>query len=175
MKRIIAFLIALLPLTNILACNNDEEPTIIKNEDQKPPVEIPSENETPDEEVSDNNINISTMNLTVNNTTLKVNLADNAATKALAERLKNGPITYKADDYGGFEKVGGLGFSLPSADTRITTQPGEIMLYTGNQLCIFFDSNTWSYTPIGKIEGMSKNQLKEAFGTGEVSISLEME
>ncbi|MDO4960204.1 MAG: cyclophilin-like fold protein, partial [Prevotellaceae bacterium] len=80
------------------------------------------------------------MNLKVNNSTLKVKLADNAATKALLERLKEGAITYNAHDYGGFEKVGALGFSLPSNDTRITTEPGDIMLYTSNQLCIFFDS-----------------------------------
>ncbi|MCQ2217389.1 MAG: hypothetical protein MJZ33_02760 [Paludibacteraceae bacterium] len=112
------------------------------------------------------------MNLIVNNTTMKVKLADNAATKALIERLKEGTITYNAHDYGGFEKVGSLGFSLPSNDTYITTEPGDIILYTSNQLCIFFDSNSWDYTPIGKIEGMTKQQLKEAFGTGEVSITL---
>lgn len=116
-----------------------------------------------------------TMNLSVNGKTLKVNLADNAATKALIERLKEGTITYNAHDYGGFEKVGGLGFSLPANDTYITTEPGDIMLYTSNQFCIFFDSNSWEYTPIGKIEGMTKQQLKDAFGTGEVSITLSLD
>lgn len=120
----------------------------------------------------DNTMNL---NLKVNNSTMKVKLADNAATKALVERLKEGAITYNAHDYGGFEKVGALGFSLPSNDTYITTEPGDIMLYTSNQLCIFFDSNSWEYTPIGKIEGMSKQQLKDAFGTGEVSITLSLD
>ena len=116
-----------------------------------------------------------TMNLKVNNCSLKVNLADNSATKALIERLKEGAITYNAHDYGGFEKVGALGFSLPSNDTYITTEAGDIMLYTSNQLCIFFDSNSWEYTPIGKIEGMTVQQLKDAFGTGEVSIMLSLD
>ena len=115
------------------------------------------------------------MNLKVNNSTMKVKLSDNAATKALVERLKGGAVTYNAHDYGGFEKVGALGFSLPSNDTYITTEPGDIMLYTSNQLCIFFDSNSWEYTPIGKIEGMTKQQLKDAFGTGEVSITLSLD
>lgn len=119
--------------------------------------------------------NYSTMNLKVNNSTMKVKLSDNAATKALVERLKEGAITYNAHDYGGFEKVGALGFSLPSNDTYITTEPGDIMLYTSNQLCIFFDSNSWEYTPIGKIEGITKQQLKDAFGTGEVSITLSLD
>lgn len=120
-------------------------------------------------------VDYNTMNLEVNNSTMKVKLSDNAATKALVERLKEGTITYNAYDYGGFEKVGALGFSLPSNDTYITTEPGDIMLYTSNQLCIFFDSNSWEYTPIGKIEGMTKQQLKDAFGTGEVSITLSLD
>ncbi len=117
---------------------------------------------------------LSTMNLEVNNTIFKVNLADNSATRALLERLKEGPITYNAHDYGGFEKVGALGFSLPSNDTYITTEPGDIVLYTSDQLCVFFDSNSWDYTPIGKIEGMPQ-QLQEVFGTGEVSITLSLD
>ena len=121
------------------------------------------------------NVDYNTMNLKVNNSTMKVKLSDNAATKALVERLKEGAITYNAHDYGGFEKVGALGFSLPSNDTYITTEPGDIMLYTSNQLCIFFDSNSWEYSPIGKIEGMTKQQLKDAFGTGEVSITLSLD
>ena len=119
--------------------------------------------------------NSTTMTLTVNNHTLKVNLADNAATEALLSRLHDGPITYTANGYGGFEKVGALGFSLPSNDTYITTEPGDIMLYTSNQLCIFFGQNSWEYTRIGKIEGMTKQQLKDAFGTGEVSITLSLD
>ena len=120
------------------------------------------------------NENDNTMNLNVNNSTLKVALADNAATKALLELLKNDAITYNAHDYGGFEKVGALGFSLPANDTHITTQPGDIMLYNSDQLCVFFESNSWDYTPIGKIEGLTKQQLKDAFGTGEVSITLSL-
>lgn len=116
----------------------------------------------------------STMNLKVNNQTVKVNLTKNAATEALLTLLKNGPITYTANDYGGFEKVGALGFSLPSSDTDITTEAGDIMLYTNNQLCIFFDSNSWQYTRIGKIEGMTKDQLKNTFGDGQVNITLSL-
>lgn len=116
----------------------------------------------------------STMNLKVNNQTVKVNLTKNTATEALLTRLKNGPITYTANDYGGFEKVGALGFSLPSSDTDITTEAGDIMLYTNNQLCIFFDSNSWQYTRIGKIEGMTKDQLKNTFGDGQVNITLSL-
>ncbi len=126
-------------------------------------------------DIDNENHNNIAMNIKVNNSTLNVKLADNEATQALVERLKGGAVTYNAHDYGGFEKVGALGFSLPSNDTYITTEPGDIMLYTSNQLCIFFDSNSWEYTLIGKIEGMTKQQLKDVFGTGEVSITLSLD
>lgn len=116
----------------------------------------------------------SNMYLTVNEQTLKVNLADNDATKALVAKLNASPITYTANDYGGFEKVGALGFSLPSNDTSIATEVGDIMLYNSNQLCIFFGSNSWAYTRIGKIDGMSSQQLKDIFGNGQVSITLSL-
>lgn len=127
-------------------------------------------------DVNFNNITktTSTMNLIVNNHTLKVTLADNSATQALLSKLKDSPVAYNAHDYGGFEKVGALGFSLPSSDVNITTETGDIMLYTSNQLCIFFESNSWEYTRIGKIEGMTKEQLKEVFGSGEVNITLSL-
>ncbi len=116
-----------------------------------------------------------TMKLKVNDEILTVKLAENVATTALVNQLKKGPVTYKADDYGGFEKVGGLGFSLPTANTHITTQPGDVMLYLGNQLCIFLDKNSWEYTRIGTIEGLSEDQLKSALGNGTVSITLSLE
>ena len=107
---------------------------------------------------------------------LEVTLEDNTAVRELVELLKQGDITYTADDYGGFEKVGSLGRTLTSSDTTITTEPGDVVLYTSNSICIMVGSNTWSYTRIGKIKGYSATQLKELIGVGkgsvEVTISL---
>lgn len=119
--------------------------------------------------------NQSSMFLKVNNSILTVQLADNEATKALLGRLQNGDISFKANDYGGFEKVGALGFSLPSNDVSLSTEAGDVMLYSSNQLCIFFDKHSWSYTPIGKIEGKTAEELKNVFGAGEVSITLSID
>lgn len=168
MKKVI---VSLLPMF-LLACqpvniNVEGKDDTAKNEEIKK-----DDSEKKDE---GEKTEISTMKLNVNSSILNVKLSDNVATKALVERLKKGPVTYSAHDYGGFEKVGPLGFTLPSSDTQITTQPGDIMLYTSNQLCIFFDSNSWSYTSIGKIEGLSAQQLKDTFGTGEVSITLSLD
>ena len=114
--------------------------------------------------------------LTVDGTTRSVTLADNTATRSLLEALEKDAITYEADDYGGFEKVGGLGRSLPTSNERITTVPGDIMLYQGNQLVIFYGSNQWSYTRIGQIDGATADNLKTFLraGQGPVQVTLSL-
>ena len=107
----------------------------------------------------------------VNNQILDVELEDNSATKELKEKLKNGDIIVEAHEYGGFEKVGDLGFSLPREDTNITTKVGDIVLYQGNQISIFYNSNSWSYTKLGKIQNTSSNELKNVLGNGDVKIT----
>ncbi|MDE6274403.1 MAG: hypothetical protein K2L87_05085, partial [Clostridiales bacterium] len=89
---------------------------------------------------------ITAMYITINGNKLEVDLAENSSVDALVERLKQGDIVYTANDYGGFEKVGNLGFSLPTDNTQITTQAGDVILYSGNQIVLFYGSNTWSYT-----------------------------
>lgn len=116
--------------------------------------------------------------LSVDGATRSVTLADNAATQALLATLEKGAITYEADDYGGFEKVGALGRSLPTSNERITTVPGDIMLYQGDQLVIFYGSNQWSYTRIGQIDGATAESLKTflraGLGSVQVTLSLSM-
>lgn len=107
----------------------------------------------------------------VNNQILDVELEDNSATKELKEKLKNGDIVIEAHEYGGFEKVGDLGFSLPREDTSITTKVGDIVLYQGNQISVFYNSNSWSYTKLGKIQNTSANELKNILGNGDIKIT----
>ena len=80
-------------------------------------------------------------------------------------------IVVNAHEYGGFEKVGDLGFSLPREDTNITTSAGDIVLYQGNQISLFYNSNSWSYTKLGKIQNISSNELKNILGNGDVTIT----
>ncbi|MDE5756447.1 MAG: hypothetical protein K2I23_05085 [Clostridia bacterium] len=114
------------------------------------------------------------MYITINSNKLEVTLEKNSAVDALVEKLKNGDITYTANDYGGFEKVGALGFSLPTENTQMTTQAGDVILYSGNQLVLFYGSNTWSYTRIGKIDGYSSSQLKSVFGKGSAQVIISL-
>lgn len=119
---------------------------------------------------------ITEMYITINGNKLLVTLADNSSVEALVERLKQEDITYTANDYGGFEKVGSLGFSLPTNNSQITTESGDVVLYSGNQIVLFYGSNSWSYTRLGKIKGYSASELKKLLGAGngntKVTISL---
>ena len=113
-----------------------------------------------------------TIKITVSGKTLPVKIEDNEATKALVAALREASITYEAHDYGGFEKVGALGRSLPASDTQITTQAGDVILYSGNQIVLFYGSNTWSYTRIGKMQYESLDELKSFLKAGEGNISV---
>lgn len=110
--------------------------------------------------------------LKVNGQTLNVKLENNKATKALIEKLKKGDITIHAHDYGNFEKVGELGFTLPSNDKYITTKIGDIVLYDGDEISIFYNSNSWKYTRLGKVQNTSK--LKNILGTEDVTLILSL-
>ena len=108
----------------------------------------------------------------VNNRKLIVKTEENSASKALLEKLKEGSIIVNAHEYGGFEKVGDLGFSLPREDTNVTTSAGDIVLYQGNQISLFYNSNSWSYTKLGKIKDITADELKNILGNGDVTITI---
>ena len=87
----------------------------------------------------------------------------------VAELLQKGGITVAMHDYGSFEKVGSLPSSLPRNDTQITTESGDIILYQGNQITIYYDTNSWSFTRLGKVDGVTKAELKKILGKGNVT------
>lgn len=117
------------------------------------------------------------MYLYINENKLEVTLAKNKAVTALVEILKQDDITYTANDYGGFEKVGSLGHSLPTENSQITTEAGDVILYSGNQIVIFYGSNSWSYTRMGKINGYSVSELRTLLraGSGSIQIRISLE
>lgn len=114
----------------------------------------------------------STMNITINGKTVSCQLVENSSTRALLAQLEKGNITYEADDYGNFEKVGYIGFNLPQNNESITTTVGDVILYQGNNICLYYGSNSWSFTRLAKIEGMSKDELKTFLNAGEGSVKV---
>ena len=115
-----------------------------------------------------------TLYITVGDRNETITLTDNDATGKLVEALANGPMKISMNDYGGFEKVGPLPMSLPSSDSRITTEPGDVILYQGRNLVIFYGSNTWSYTRLGKINSLTANEIRAFLGNGEIEITLSL-
>lgn len=90
------------------------------------------------------------------------------------ELLKQGLLTIEMSDYGKMEKVGPIGRSLPRTDKQITTGPGDIILYQGNQLTIYYDTNSWNFTSIGKIQDANQQKLKSILGSGDVSVTFSL-
>ena len=108
----------------------------------------------------------------IGDTTLTATPAQNEAGDALLRMLEDGPLTVQVENFGGFEKVGSLPQNLPQQDTRITTQPGDIMLYQGNSIVFFYGSNTWAYTRLGTIQNATQEELEKAFGGSETTLLL---
>lgn len=116
------------------------------------------------------------INITIDGNTMSATLADNVATQALMEKLADGPITISMNNYGGFEKVGALPWSLPSDDSQIPTKPGDIMLYNSNNIVIFYGQNSWAYTRLGVLETTDPDKISSFVGNGnkQVTISLDL-
>ncbi|MCI8589663.1 MAG: hypothetical protein HFE77_03005 [Clostridiales bacterium] len=108
----------------------------------------------------------------IGNSVLEAELADNTSAKALLALLRENDLTIEMSDYGNFEKVGELGTSLVTNDEQITTEAGDLILYQGNQFVIYYDTNSWNFTRLGKIKNISQDTLKSILGDGDVSAVL---
>ena len=104
------------------------------------------------------------MTLKINDEEVNVKWEDNESVRALADLAAKGPVTVETSRYGGFEQVGGLGTTLPSDDVDTVTEPGDIVLYSGSNIVVFFGTNSWAYTKLGHIEGKSRDELNELLG-----------
>lgn len=113
------------------------------------------------------------MKVEVGGSTFTATLEKNEAVNALVEMMEKEPVVIEMSDYAGFEKVGGLGKSLPASNSQTTTQAGDIVLYSGNQIVIFYGSNSWSYTRLGKIDDLTG--WEEALGSGDVTVTFSVE
>ena len=114
------------------------------------------------------------LNIAVNKTVLTAALADNSSARALAELLADGPLSVEMRDYNRMEKVGPLGADLPANDEWIDAQAGDLILYQGNQLVIYYGVNSWSLTRLGRIEGVGAGELRDILGGGDVRVTLSM-
>ena len=156
MKRLFAFLISVFLLTSTACANGSRA---IKSSDKG--------------ELSDMKISIQITSDSGNHK-LTATLADNSSATSFYKLLEKGPLTVDMHDYGSFEKVGSLGTSLPRNDTQITTTAGDIILYQGNQITIYYDTNSWNFTRLGKVDGVTQAELKKILGKGDVTAVFEI-
>ncbi len=195
MKKLIAIMFALcLPLT-MSACSakeSDEHKTgnqestmmtsetreISESETELPPeesdVDTDSTSKTDEQPKEEEPMKQAQFYITANNKTFAADFADSDSADAFRKLLGEGDLTISMSDYGGFEKVGSIGASLPRKDTQISTSAGDIMLYQGDQIVIFYGRNSWSYSRLGSIEDASADDLLSAFGKGDADITFSL-
>ena len=170
MKRTIIFLISLIIISTLVACGKSNSTPTPNTDEPSTTITIPSDDNSTTKEDETANMKLT---LKIDGIEVDVIWADNDSVKALKNLAKDG-LTINMSKYGGFEQVGSIGSTLPSADTRITTNPGDIVLYSSNQIVIFYDSNTWSYTKLGHVN-LSKSELTDLLGDEDVVITLSLE
>ena len=110
--------------------------------------------------------------ITIGGVTKTATLVDNAGTQELVTRLQQDPVTVTLNSSGGFEIWGAMGFSLTTSNQQVNAQPGDIVLYNGSNICIFYGTNSWSYTRLGHIDGLSESELRTFLHAGESNISV---
>lgn len=161
-----------------MACSTEPEIPSGNNSE----TEISNGNNNQDEENTNNdnqnnneeNMSNSTIKIEANGTTLTATLKDNVSTRALVNLLKEGPLTINMNDYAGMEKVGPIGTTLPQCNERLTTQPGDLILYLGQYFVIYYAPNTYSLTPLGKIDNTSGDELIRILGNGDVTVTISL-
>ena len=129
-----------------------------------------NETDTAETDIQDNmeENKVENMNVQVGDVVFSATLEKNEAMSALVEMMRESPVVIQMSDYSGFEKVGSLGTSLPTSNSQTTTQAGDIVLYNGNQIVIFYGSNSWNYTRLGYIDDLTG--WEEALGRGDVTV-----
>ncbi len=114
------------------------------------------------------------LNIQAGDHLLTATLAQNSSVEALVEMLSEGTVTIRMSDYANMEKVGSLPDSLPGNDEQISTEAGDLILYQGNSFVIYYDTNSWNFTRLGKINDMTQQELKEILGDGDITVELSL-
>lgn len=113
--------------------------------------------------------------ITAGETVFTAVFSDNSSAEAFKKLLAEEPLTVDMHDYGSFEKVGEIGDTLPRNDEQITTEPGDVILYLGTSITIYYDTNSWNFTRLGKIRDATKEDLLAALGNGNVTVTFSLE
>ncbi len=181
MKKTVCLALAVALLFTTTACGHsreEEKPEGKTESDKAQNSEMQTEVQAtePDQENTEQK-EVTEMKLKIQagDTVFTATLAENSSVDALKELLADGPLTLNMSDYAGMEKEADLGATLPQNNKQMNTQAGDIILYQGRTFVIYYDTNSWSLTPIGKIDNVDGKALREALGTGDVTVILSLE
>ena len=154
-------------LVLLSGCGTAEEPAGPAGEPEQPAeAEAPAEPAEPEEK------QMGELYLKIGEEPVEVRWEENESVSFLKDYVKEEALSADLSMYGGFEQVGSLGVSVPRNDVQTVTESGDIVLYSGNQIVIFYGSNSWSYTRLGHIENKSPSEMKELLGNGDVTVTL---
>ena len=169
-KNIIISAICVAMMLSISACSDEGKAS---NEDQNMK-SVTSQSENVDVESSEDEMEVreTAMTMTIGDTKVNVDWEANSSVDALKELVSSGPLSIDMSMYGGFEQVGSIGQSLPREDKQTTTASGDIVLYSGNQLVVFYGSNSWAYTRLGHISDKTDAEIEALLSKGDVTITL---
>ncbi len=149
-------------------CGGDTDPAQIPEQNQ---TEIQDPETLSPEEKEESEMRL---NIQAGEHLLTATLAQNSSAEALVEMLSEGTVTIQMSDYANMEKVGSLPDSLPGNDEQISTEAGDLILYQGNSFVIYYDTNSWNLTRLGKINDMNQQELKEILGDGDITVELSL-
>lgn len=130
--------------------------------------------DTANPEEEDEPMQEKSLKMSIGDTTVEVEWEKNESVEALAELAETEPLVIEMSMYGGFEQVGSLDESLPRNDVQTTTEAGDIVLYSGNQIVVFYGSNLWAYTRLGHITDKTAEEMAELLSGGDVTITISM-
>ncbi len=173
MRKIAAYAAVMLLGIIIVACGNQNNTNIEESSEQE--MLSQTVNETTELSISQTNTEskadvtmTNKMNIQIGDTTLTAMLEDNEAANELKKIITEEGLTIRFSMYGGFEQVGSIGASLPTDDIQTSTSAGDIMLYSGNQMVMFYGNHSWAYTRLGKIDA-SAEELENVLGNNDVT------
>ena len=172
MKNKKMFVLVLITVVTVLliGCGQGNTDTLSdKDTTQEEVIELDSVEQTVEEETE------KMLQLKISDTIVEVAWEENESVEALRKLCSSEPLTIQMSMYGGFEQVGSIGTSLPRNDVQTTTSAGDIVLYSGNQMVVFYGSNSWAYTRLGHITDQDAAGMTQLLGNGDVVITVSLE
>ena len=153
---------------------DDSSNTSGMNDPARPSEQADAE-EPATEETGTEEVKAKMLRMMIGNTAVAVDWENNESVEALKALCENEPLVIQMSMYGGFEQVGPIGSRLPSNDAQTTTSAGDIVLYSSNQIVVFYGSNSWAYTKLGHITDQDASGMAGLLSNGNVTITISME